>query len=116
MRIIMRIMYIILFLFCIDTTLLSWGFLLFILCMHVGEFMTSVRYDYKVLFEQTIRSLARVSRIVLFEVTSGYMYQSLYAGDSCYPRCLFGHRLIGVGNYITRNRRTARTKLCPMFF
>lgn len=42
MRIIMRLMYIILFLFCIDTTLLSWGFPLFILCMHVGELMTSV--------------------------------------------------------------------------
>lgn len=73
MRIITRIMYILLFLFCINTTLL---FIFFsYLRMYAGGFTTSVRYDCEVLFEQMIRSLVRVLRIVLFKVTFRYIYQ-----------------------------------------
>lgn len=43
--------------------------------MYAGGFTTSVRYDCKVLFEQMIRSLVRVLRIVLFKVTFRYIYQ-----------------------------------------
>lgn len=60
--------------------------------MYAGGFTTSVRYDCEVLFEQMIRPLVRVLRIVLFKVTFRYIYQPHILG--CWYLSVFVGRLI----------------------
>lgn len=58
--------------------------------------MTSVRYDCEVLFEQMIRSLVGVLRIVLFKVTFRYICQphilGMIAGTSLF--CFVGRLIV----------------------